>query len=409
MRTLPMAAATLLLCACAARPPVDYTVTVPTGVTDARGRFNEIYCAVLAEHGPGLPDYRPCEEALGRIAGQPSGTGAPVDLGPAQRPLVAAMVPGIGYACFAQWLEPADTPRDHVRRFGYDARSIPVDALSGTETNARQVRDAIMALPEEPGPPRLVLIGYSKGTPDILEAVVRYPEIHGRIAAIVSIAGAVRGSALANDAREWQADLLRHWPQAECDSGDGEAVRSLRPEVRKAWLAANPLPANLRFYSLVTLPDRARISRIVAPAYERLAKIDARNDSQVIYDDQVIPGSTLLGFLNADHWAVVVPIARAHPVIGSTLANHNDYPREALLEAVLRFVEEDLATGRHPAPASGPGPRPPRLVGARSGIRMHVHRDVREQSGGHRHEHDERRDEAVLVAFLGVHGLVPPR
>ena len=343
MRALPIVTATLLLGACATRPPGDYTVAVPPGVTDARVRFTEIYCAVLREHGPDLPDYRPCEEALSRIAGQPPGTGTPVDLGPARRPLVAAMVPGIGYACFAQWLESPSTPRDHVRKFGYDARAIEVDALSGTATNALQIRDAILAMPAEPGPPRLVLIGYSKGTPDILEAVVRYPEIHDRIAAIVSVAGAVGGSALANDAKDWQADLLRHWPKAECDSGDGEAVRSLRPEIRRAWLAANPLPGNLRFYSLVALPDRGRISRIVTPTYEKLAKIDPRNDSQVIYDDQIVPGSALLGFLNADHWAVVVPVARAHPVIGSTLANRNDYPREALLEAVLRFVEEDLA------------------------------------------------------------------
>lgn len=343
MRALRLVAATLLLGACASQPIVEYAVEVPPGVTDARGRFQEIFCAVLREHGPDLPDYRPCEEALSRIAGQAPGTGAPVDLGPAQRPLVAVMVPGIGFACFEQWLESPSTPRDHVRKFGYDARAIQVDALSGTAINARQVRDAILAMPAEPGPPRLVLIGYSKGTPDILEAVVRYPEIHDRIAAIVSVAGAVGGSALANDAKAWQADLLRHWPKAECDSGDGEAVSSLRPEIRKAWLATNPLPANLRFYSLVTLPDRARISRIVAPTYEKLAKIDPRNDSQVIYQDQIVPGSALLGFLNADHWAVVVPVARAHPVIGSTLANHNDYPREALLEAVLRFVEEDLA------------------------------------------------------------------
>lgn len=78
--------------------------------------------------------------------------------------------------------------------------------------------------------------------------------------------------------------------------------------------------------------------------YKTLAKIDARNDSQVIYIDQFIPGSTLLGFVNADHRALAVPIDRSHPAIGGTFANRNDYPREALLEAVLRFVEEDLAS-----------------------------------------------------------------
>jgi hypothetical protein len=39
----------------------------------------------------------------------------------------------------------------------------------------------------------------------------------------------------------------------------------------------------------------------------------------------------------------VLPIDRSHRVIGSTLANHGDYPREALLESLLRYVEEDLA------------------------------------------------------------------
>jgi hypothetical protein len=199
-----------------------------------------------------------------------------------------------------------------------------------------------MTLPAEPGPPRLVLVGYSKGAPDILEAVVRYPEIRDRLAAVLSTAGAVGGSALANDADQWQAELLRHWPGAKCDQGDGGAVASLRPDVRKAWLARNPLPPELPYYSVVTLPTPERISRVVDKSYRKLGDIDWRNDSQVIYTDQIVPGSTLLGFINADHWAIAVPVNRSHPSIGRSFTDQNDYPREALVEAVLRFVEEDL-------------------------------------------------------------------
>jgi pimeloyl-ACP methyl ester carboxylesterase len=336
-------ASAVLLSACAGAPVKVYTVEVPAGVIDGRARFSEIFCAVLKERGDALPDTRPCADALSHVAGSPQGTGKPVDLGPSGRSLVAAMVPGIGYACFAEWLQPAATLREHVAKSGYGMVMIDVDALSGTARNAGQIRDAIMAMPGEAGPPRIVLFGYSKGTPDVLEAVVRYPELQQRVAAVVSIAGAVGGSPLANDAKQGQADLLRHWPKARCDSGDGGAVESLRPEVRKMWLAQNPLPAAIRYYSVVTLPDPGRISNIVEPTYRKLSKIDPRNDSQVIYSDQIIPGSTLVGFLNADHWAVNVPIDRAHAVIGSTLVNHNDYPREALLEALLRYVEEDLS------------------------------------------------------------------
>jgi hypothetical protein len=342
-RALLAAATALLLGACATQPPVERNVDVPAGVTDGRGRFTEIYCAVLEQHGPALPDYRPCEAALSNVATRPAGTGKPVDLGFSPRGLVAAVVPGIGYGCFARWLDPPGTARTHVRTFGFDTLSIDVDALSGTLTNAREIRDAVMAQPVEPGPSRLVLIGYSKGAPDILEAVVRYPEIRERIAAVVSVAGAIGGSVLANDAKQSQADMLRHWPKAECGPGDGEGVASLRPDVRKAWLAENPLPSGVPFYTVVTLPDPALISRVIKSSYKKLAKIDARNDSQVIYSDEFVPGSTLLGFVNADHWAIAVPVDRSHPAVGKMLVNHNDYPREALLEAVLRFVEEDLA------------------------------------------------------------------
>jgi hypothetical protein len=200
-----------------------------------------------------------------------------------------------------------------------------------------------MAMPLDAGPPRLVLVGYSKGAPDVLEAVVAYPEIRSRVVAVVSAAGSVGGSALANDAEQYQADLLRYFPGATCDSGDRGGVASLRPATRMAWLARNPLPRELRYYSLVTFPQPENISRILTSSYDKLARIDARNDSQMIFYDQVVPGSILMGYLNADHWAIAVPIESAHPLIASIFVTQNAYPREALLEAVLRFVEEDLA------------------------------------------------------------------
>lgn len=323
-------------------PPVDeYLVVVPGHVQDSRDRFRDIYCAVLEARRNTLPYYLPCEEALSPVHDSPAATGRPVDLGASARKLEAAVVPGIGFSCFANWLQPPQTVAAHLQQFGYDQTHIEVDALSGSDTNARQIRDAILAMAVHE-PPRLVLVGYSKGTPDILEAIVNYPEIRGHIAAVVSIAGAVGGSPLANDARQWQADLLKYWPDSECDSGDGNAVASLRPDDRRAWLAENPLPKNIRYYSVVTLPLPERISRVVAPSYRKLGAIDWRNDSQLIYADEFIPGSTLLAFINADHWAVAVPVNSAHPKIASLFVDQNQYPREALLEAVMRFVEEDL-------------------------------------------------------------------
>ena len=345
-----IAAFCLVLASCASKPLVPYTTDTPplvlapaaqAGIADKRARFREIYCAVL-EARRELPDHRSCDEALTRVGNEPAGTARPVDLGPSNRRLVAAMVPGLGFECFEKWLEPPGSAAAHVRQFGYDQVVIKVDALSGTETNARQIRDALLAMPAEPGPPRLVLLGYSKGAPDILEALVTYPEIRSRVAAVVSLAGAVGGSPLANDAKQSQADMLRHFPGSTCESGDAGAVESLRPATRRAWLATHPLPKDIRYYSLVTFPRPERISSVLKSSYRKLARIDPRNDSQVIFYDQVIPGSDLIAYVNADHWALVVPVGRSHTTIGSMFVTENAYPREALLEAVLRFVEEDL-------------------------------------------------------------------
>ena len=42
--------------------------TVYAGIDDERGRFREIYCAVLDGCGGSVPDYRSCDEALTRAA-----------------------------------------------------------------------------------------------------------------------------------------------------------------------------------------------------------------------------------------------------------------------------------------------------------------------------------------------------
>ena len=77
-------AGVLLASACATQPPADFTVEVPQGVNDARGRFREIFCAVLQEWGEALPHYRSCDDALSHVAAPPPPTGRPVDLAPSR-------------------------------------------------------------------------------------------------------------------------------------------------------------------------------------------------------------------------------------------------------------------------------------------------------------------------------------
>ncbi len=347
--------ASILLGGCASKPLLPYSEDAPlvllpasqAGIDDRRARFREIFCAVLEQGRATLPDYMPCTEALVRVGREPDGSGSSVELGPSDRRLRPVLVPGVGWDCFATWLEMKDTVFDHVRGFGYDPVLLKVNALSSTGNNARQIRDAIMSMEADEKDPDIVLIGYSKGVPDILESLVAYPEIRQRVTAVVSVAGAVGGSPLANDTTQSQLNLMRYWPDAECTVGDDGAIESLQPSTRKNWLAENPLPREISYYSLVSYPKPERISSILRSSYDKLSLVDPRNDSQLISYDQVIPGSSLLGYINADHWAVSVPVARTHQTIGSVFVDQNNFPREALLEALLRFVEEDLSASAY--------------------------------------------------------------
>ena len=341
----------LSVAGCASRPLTVYStdttsmilapVSVAGGI-DARSRFREILCQVMEQHGRELPDYRPCDEVLVRLIDEGPASGLQVDLGPTRAHFQVLFVPGLGWTCFEHIVQPSGSVAHHLTRLGHEVSLLEVGALSGSGANAKMIRDKVMGMPVPEGPKRIVLIGYSKGAVDVLEAIAGYPELQSRVAAVVSLAGSVGGSALANDASQSTLDLLRHLPGAECDEGDSDALTSLKPAIRQAWLAGNPLPKSIRLYSLVAYPGPEQISSVLRPSYNKLSQIDARNDSQLIFYDQVIPGSVLLGYLNADHWAVGVPINRSHPFLASVLVDKNAFPREVLMEVLLRYIEEDL-------------------------------------------------------------------
>jgi pimeloyl-ACP methyl ester carboxylesterase len=321
--------------------PLAFLPAAGAGIDDQRGRFREILCAVDEAHGHELPEYRPCDEILHRFTDEPAGTGEPVYLGPTRTKLRLAVVAGLGAECFISLVSAFPFALDHLQGLGYQTASITVDGLSSSTNNGRQIRDAVVGMDLAPDE-RLVLVGYSKGTPDILEGLAAYPELAQRVAAVVSVAGSVNGSPLADDAPESALTLLQYLPGSECGQGDGGAVESLKPSTRRDFLKTHELPRTLQYYSLATFAPREQISFGLRGTYDDLAKIDPRNDSQMLFYDQIIAGGTLLGFVIADHWAVAMPISRLRPVLATTVIDHNEFPSEILLEAVVRHVEERL-------------------------------------------------------------------
>jgi hypothetical protein len=334
-----------------ATPPLALVPVKEAGIVDQRGRFREIFCALNADHGADLPDHRPCDQALHQLPGEPPAGDQPVNLGQARTGLHLMIVPGLAAQCFGEHALPLRYAARHVDQLGYDVSWIDVDGLSSSARNAAEISEAIAGIEDVHQP--IVLLGYSKGMSDALEALAD-PKVSARVAAVVSVAGAVNGSPLADKASPALLSTLAYVPGLACGAGDRGALDSLRRSTRMEWLATHPLPPTIRYYSVVSFAAREQISGLLRSSYDELALMDPRNDSQLLFYDQILPASTLLGYVNADHWAIAMPIGR-DSALAAEFIGHNAFPREILLEAILKSIEEDLlAAGNPPIPSTKP-------------------------------------------------------
>ncbi|MEA3015835.1 MAG: hypothetical protein QOI38_557 [Sphingomonadales bacterium] len=314
-------------------PPQALVPASLAGVSDYRARFREIFCAIRErENYP-----RPCEELLHRLSGEAAASGLPVSFAaPAERRRIL-VVPGIFGECAAHIATPFKDAEEQIRSMGYRFDLIPVSGRSSSAANARTIRDWIRdnVAPGE----RLLVIGYSKGTSDILETLALYPQSLPPGTAIVTVAGVVAGTPVA-DWWERGHSAVAQLPLPGCGPGDGEGMASITRRERLDWLSRNVLPPDRSYFSIAAFALKRNISIVLQPFNAQLSGIDAWNDGQILHHDAIIPAGYLLGYLNADHWAVTLPLARYAPWLGRTVVNRNEFPRAILLEAIVRSVEE---------------------------------------------------------------------
>lgn len=350
MRLAVVAMTMLVLVGCAPQPLLDLTfgppplvspTTAAGGLDDERGRFRDILCAVTDVRGDAFIDRRPCDDVLIRTTGESAGAGRLVYLGPARKKLRIATVSGLGADCVAGLVRPFETGLRHLATLGYRTAEIPIRGLASSTYNASIISDSLVGMNLD-ADEQVVLIGYSKGIADVLEFLAMYPQTATRVAAVISISGAVSGTLLAEGAPEFMLPWLKIFPNGQCFSADLGAVESLRRSVRLRWFATHTLPKTVQYYSVATYAKRDNISNFLRAGFDELSRIDPRNDGKMLYYDQIIPGSRLLGFVNSDHWAAAVPISHDHPLLENLIADKNAFPREVLLEAVIRHVEENL-------------------------------------------------------------------
>jgi hypothetical protein len=277
----------LCLAGCAALPPDLYSAaTVPMalagtsdlGVRDLRASYRQAVCRRLP------PGDDVCAQWLLQLSGEgaapdASATPPPVPSELAQRYRIA-FVPGFMAECFEQAARPfADAERD-LRRRGFTVDYFQVSGRGSTAANARRLARHFESLDADPRP--IILFAYSKGLPDTLDFVATYPAAATRIAAVVSVAGAVNGSPLADDLlapyRQWLAEI----PLPGCDVGNGDELHDLRRDVRMAWWRERGAQVTVPVFTLVAAPRPPQVSPGTRATYRWLARIDPRNDGKLL-------------------------------------------------------------------------------------------------------------------------------
>ncbi len=310
---------------------------------DGRARFREIFDAVNRARGASLPDARDTDTALRRVEPEAAGEGGAVSLEPLPAGTWVLAVGGYLSACMRFIAPTFEDGIAHLQSQGANVANAWVAGRCGTRHNAKIVRDAIDNLPMKPGE-RLIVVAHSKGVLDTLQMIADFPETAKRINALVSFASPITGSPLATDLPGWFRSLLVNLPLPTCGTGDKLALHDIEHDVRRRFMETFTMPVHIKTYCLAAWPTAGGISTAFRLMDKALTRQDPAHDGQVLVRDMALPGATLLAYLNGDHAAIAQPVNRNNSLVAKLasglLRDHNAYPREVLMEAVVRNVLE---------------------------------------------------------------------
>lgn len=311
-------------------------VPLKASSSDRSAKFASLFCAVLQSENPDTGTWGDCSQYL---SGAQS---AKADLGTLPNTYRVLIVPGFFSAC-ASATPAFKEGQEHLRQ----KHGLTVEIMTVPNDTSRNNGARIASYLKErmkSDSRKYIVLGYSKGTPDIQEGLANDPEALKAVAAFVSVAGAAGGSPIADVMPAIADKWLKALNLSSCEGDIAAAFTSLKREVRQAFLADHPKPL-VPSYSIAAVSNKASTSKMLFETWQ-LMSVYGDNDSQLARNDAALPGATYLGTSLADHLAVALPFEDLKtPGIGS-LIDHGHYPRSALLESLVRFVVGDLSASQ---------------------------------------------------------------
>lgn len=319
-------------------------------VSDDRARFRNVLGEVVKQRHGLYPDERQLDGILHDLGETPS-IAASVALPATPSGTVVIIVSGVLWECVSDVALPfgrgktvdVETEYDYLKPRYATVDVVHVRGIATSEHNARIVEEAIRKHKDAAS---VIVVAYSKGVPDTLDALrLLGNDTPRNLRALVSVAGVVSGSPLADWLNRYKKVLEVLPTPGACSHINENFLKSIARHRCLHWLAQHwlTLPQGIRYYSLVTFVKPKHMHWFLRLLYAKLAEVEPRNDSHMLIHDQVLPGAKLLGYVKSDHWAVALPFNRStRSFWNRLLRNNNAFPREVLFEAILRYVEDDL-------------------------------------------------------------------
>lgn len=302
--------------------------------TDRSADFANVFCSVLDQEHPDEGQWGACSQYLDTAAQ------GKTDLQPIPDKYKVLIVPGVFGACVESAAPAFKEGQAHL----HDKHGLTLELLSvpnaSSETNAQTIAQYIKDHRKN-DPRKYIVVGYSKGAPDLHVALSTDAEAASGVAAFITVAGAVGGSPIADLLPAQMDRLLKSYNLMKCEGDLTATFKSLQRGTRQAFMAAHPDPP-VPSYSIAAVSDRSNTSKFMLENWLMMSIYGPRQDSQLLQPDTVVPGGVYLGAAKADHFAIALPFESASDASVRSAFDKNHYPRTALLESLIRYVTQDL-------------------------------------------------------------------
>jgi hypothetical protein len=300
--------------------------------SDRSADFASLFCSVLGNEHPDAGDWSDCSHYLNGAA-----PGKPVALGTLASKYRVLILPGFLSSCVSSTPALKQASEHLQKEHGIDVDYLALPNAS-SEDNGKVIAEFLKSKAAD-DTRKYIVIGYSKGAPDFQVGMAHDSAAAARVAAFVSLAGAVGGSPVADAMPAMIQRYTKTLNLGTCQGDIAQAARSLRSDVRHAFLVSHPDPV-VPTYSIAAISDKDTTSKMLLQAWQMLSAYDSNQDSQLTKQDAIVPASTFLGTARADHLAVALAFEQSAEF--ASLLDHNHYPRAALLESLVRYVTSDL-------------------------------------------------------------------